>query len=278
MKKLLFFLLSLIILVACGGKKEQEHTADRAVNTTTNDTITTTNNTTTNNTSITAPTIINDTTIRKYYHKDETEDCTRFMEFEYYMPQLNKVAEDSIWRTITCSLCKTYYDSLSCEKTSIGMETDFFEKINEDPNHYLYAIHYGRPVWVTKNFVAYTTWECHYKSQGEYSLHEYETVKHYLFDAKIGRRITVNEIFTTKGLSDMIDKVDQDLIVMLESALLFHPTEINNTQFTTDTITITYNPYAVSGYNQGIIQLKYPTNEILPYLNKKSVIYKAIAK
>ena len=102
MRKLLFFVIALMVLVACGGKKVQEHTADRAVNTTTNDTITTTNNT-----SITAPTIINDTTIRKYYHKNETEDCTRFMEFEYYMPQLNKVAEDSIWRTITCSLCKT---------------------------------------------------------------------------------------------------------------------------------------------------------------------------
>lgn len=274
MRKLLFFVIALMVLVACGGKKVQEHTADRAVNTTTNDTITTTNNTTTNNTSITAPTIINDTTIRKYYHKDETEDCTRFMEFEYYMPQLNKVAEDSIWRTITCSLCKTYYDSLSCEKTSIGMETDFFEKINEDPNHYLYAIHYGRPVWVTKNFVAYTTWECHFRSGGELSWHEYECVKHYLFDKKTGRRITSNEIFSKKGTTDFLARINAELLEMLGDGLLFPPTKLDNLSFTADSLTITYSPHAVSGYTLGFIELKYPIAEILPYLNKNNQLFK----
>ena len=275
MRKILLFGLSLIILVACGGKK-QEQTPSTITESIINETII--NDTIVNDVIVSDAIINNDTTIHKYYYKDATDDLTRFIELEYYIPNLTQQVEDSILKTIACSLCESYYDSLTCKNTSVGMDANFHERILLNPTHYHYAIHYGKPISIEQDFISYTSWECHYKSQGEYSLHEYETVKHYLFDAKTGRRITVNEIFTAKGLSDMIDKVDQNLIVMLESALLFHPTEINNTQFTTDTITITYNPYAVSGYNQGIIQLKYPTNEILPYLNKKSVIYKAIAK
>lgn len=271
MRKLLFFLLSLIILVACGGKKVQEQATGDVINTTTNDT---TISNITNDTIIVTPTIVNDTTITKCYHKDKTEDYARLMEFEYYIPQLSRVAEDSIWQAIKCSLCTTYYDSLSREKTSIGMETDFFERINEDPTHRLYAIHYGRPAWVTENFVAYTTWECHFRYDGEFSWHEYECVKHYLFDPKTGRRITADEIFSKKGTADFLARINDELIEKLGEALLFPPTKLDNLSFTADTLTITYSPYAVSGYTLGFIELKYPIAEILPYLNKNNQLFK----
>lgn len=275
MRKLLFFLLSLMVLVACGGKKVQEQPDGDVIDATVNDTTT---NDIINDTIIPTPTIVNDTMITKCYHKDETKDYTRLMEFEYYMPQLNRVAEDSIWRAIKCSLCTTYYDSLSREKTSIGMETDFFERINEDPTHRLYAIHYGRPAWVTENFVAYTTWECHFRSEGELSWHEYECVKHYLFDSKTGRRIIADEIFSRKGTADFLARINAELLEKLGEALMFPPTKLDNLSFTADTLTITYSPYAVTGYTLGFIELKYPMADVLPYMNKKSVIYRTVTK
>ena len=172
MRKILLFGLSLIILVACGGKK-QEQTPSTITETTINEP-------TINDTIVNDAIINNDTTIHKYYYKDETGDLTRFIELEYYIPNLTQQEEDSILKTIACSLCESYYDSLTCKNTSVGMDANFHERILLNPTHYHYAIHYGKPISIEQDFISYTTWECHYKSSA-FPGHEYETVKHYLF-------------------------------------------------------------------------------------------------
>lgn len=255
MKKLLFFLLSLIILVACGGKKRQEQN-------------------------------VNAITIKKYYYKYYIESWEALTDIEIYVPTLNRYLEDTILKYALAYEFNLYRNELSCDITLEGMVADFWKRTIDihlrKPHYHYITTYYGKPIWIEQDFVSYSIWDSSY---GEGAAHGMEHIRHYVFDIKTGRRITAEEIFNETKMIEFSSLISGKLYekykneeyppIFYYGADAFH---LENVSFTENVVTVTYNPYEVACYAEGVINVDFSMEEVLPYLKKKSVIYKAVVE
>ena len=255
MRKLLFLIATLGILVACGGKKEQEQNS-------------------------------NDATIKKYYYKYYIELWEALTDIEIYVPTLNTHLEDTILKYALAYEFNLYRNELSCDITSEGMDADFWKRTIDihlrKPYYHYITTYYGRPIWIEQDFVSYSIWDSSY---GEGAAHGMEHIRHYVFDITTGRRITAEEIFDKTKMLEFSSLISDKLYeryknekyppISYYGADGFH---LENVSFTENVVTVTYNPYEVACYAEGVINVDFSMEEVLPYLKKKSVIYKAVVE
>ena len=263
MKKILFLIASLIILVACGGKKQEQMPNDTEIKK-----------------------YYNDTTIKKYYYKNYIEKLEMLTDIEIYIPKLNRYLNDTILKYALNDEFNFYYNELSCAMTSEGMDSDFWKRIidiyHREPCYTFITTYYGKPIWIGQDFVSYSVWDSSY---GEGAAHGMEHIRHYVFDIKTGRRLTVTEIFDVAKMLEFSSIISDTLYeryknedyppISYYGADGFH---LENVSFTENVVTVTYNPYEVACYAEGVINVDFSMEDVLPYMNKKSVIYRTVTK
>ncbi len=263
MKKILFLIASLIILVACGSKKQEQMPNDTEIKK-----------------------YYNDTTIKKYYYKNYIEKLEMLTDIEIYIPKLNRYLNDTILKYALNDEFNFYYNELSCAMTSEGMDSDFWKRIidiyHREPYYTFITTYYGKPIWIGKDFVSYSVWDSRYMVG---SAHGMEHIRHYIFDIKTGRRLTATEIFDVAKMLEFSSIISDTLYeryknedyppISYYGADGFH---LENVSFTEKSVTVTYNPYEVACYAEGVIEVDFSIEEVFPFLNKESVVYKALVE
>ena len=236
---------------------------------------------------------VDDIEIRKYYYhhfdslpKAQFELNCHLDYVEIYVPMMSKCLKD----TILYYALDEAYGSLRSELywlTYMGELNSCFEEIerklfpsDDNCSYLIRRVYFGKPVWIEKDFVCYSVW-----FSGHNAVTNWTYWKHnYIFDAKTGRCITDKEIFDVAKMPEFSSLVRSKLedIYKEEPRTTIYPTTENchlkNITFTRDSVNVVYNKFEIACGAMGTIEVNFSMEEVLPYMNKKSVIYRAVVK
>ena len=231
--------------------------------------------------------------IRKYfYHHFDSLSKAQFVlnchldYVEIYVPMTSRNLKDSILYHALDEGYSALLDELYWMKY-MGKLDGRFDEIertlfpeNDDNSYLIRRVYFGKPIWIENDFVCYSVW-----FSGHNAVTNWTHWKHnYIFDTKTGRCFTDNEIFDIAKMSEFSSVISDKLkeIYGEEPRTVIDPTiencHLRNITFTKDSVNVVYNKNEIACGAMGTIEVDFSIEEILPYLNKKSVIYKAIVK
>ena len=236
---------------------------------------------------------VDDIEIRKYYyHHFDSLPKAQFvlnchLEYvEIYVPMMSKCLKD----TILYYALDEAYGSLRSELywlTYMGELNSCFDEIertlfpeNDDNSYLIRRVYFGKPIWIENDFVCYSVW-----FSGHNAVTNWTYWKHnYIFDTKTGRCFTDNEIFDIAKMSEFSSVISDKLkeIYGEEPRTVIDPTiencHLRNITFTKDSVNVVYNKNEIACGAMGTIEVDFLMEEVLPYMNKESVIYRAVVK
>lgn len=231
--------------------------------------------------------------IRKYfYHHFDSLSKAQFVlnchldYVEIYVPMTSRNLKDSILYHALDEGYSALRDELYWMKY-MGKLDGRFDEIertlfpeNDDNSYLIRRVYFGKPIWIENDFVCYSVW-----FSGHNAVTNWTYWKHnYIFDTKTGRCFTDNEIFDIAKMSEFSSVISDKLkeIYGEEPRTVIDPTiencHLRNITFTKDSVNVVYNKNEIACGAMGTIEVDLSIEEVFPFLNKESVVYKALVE
>lgn len=231
--------------------------------------------------------------IRKYfYHHFDSLPKAQFVlnchldYIEIYVPMTSRNLKDSILYHALDEGYSALRDELYWMKY-MGKLDGRFDEIertlfpeNDDNSYLIRRVYFGKPIWIENDFVCYSVW-----FSGHNAVTNWTYWKHnYIFDTKTGRCFTDNEIFDIAKMSEFSSVISDKLkeIYGEEPRIVIDPTiencHLRNITFTKDSVNVVYNKNEIACGAMGTIEVDFSIEEVFPFLNKESVVYKALVE
>ena len=231
--------------------------------------------------------------IRKYfYHHFDSLSKAQFVlnchldYVEIYVPMTSRNLKDSILYHALDEGYSALRDELYWMKY-MGKLDGRFDEIertlfpeNDDNSYLIRRVYFGKPIWIENDFVCYSVW-----FSGHNAVTNWTYWKHnYIFDTKTGRCFTDNEIFDIAKMSEFSSVISDKLkeIYGEEPRTVIDPTiencHLRNITFTKDSVNVVYNKNEIACGAMGTIEVDFSIEEVFPFLNKESVVYKALVE
>ena len=231
--------------------------------------------------------------IRKYfYHHFDSLSKAQFVlnchldYVEIYVPMTSRNLKDSILYHALDEGYSALRDELYWMKYMGKLDGRFDERErtlfpeNDDNSYLIRRVYFGKPIWIENDFVCYSVW-----FSGHNAVTNWTYWKHnYIFDTKTGRCFTDNEIFDIAKMSEFSSVISDKLkeIYGEEPRTVIDPTiencHLRNITFTKDSVNVVYNKNEIACGAMGTIEVDFSIEEVFPFLNKESVVYKALVE
>lgn len=205
---------------------------------------------------------------------------------EIYVPMTSRNLKDSILYHALDEGYSALRDELYWMKYMGKLDGRFdeIERIlfpeNDDNSYLIRRVYFGKPIWIENDFVCYSVW-----FSGHNAVTNWTYWKHnYIFDTKTGRCFTDNEIFDIAKMSEFSSVISDKLkeIYGEEPRTVIDPTiencHLRNIAFTKDSVNVVYNKNEIACGAMGTIEVDFSIEEVFPFLNKESVVYKALVE